>query len=166
MEIIAYFASLNPLKLLRNLPGGIAQGILWGIMALGVYITFKVLNVSDLTVEGSFATGGAVAVMLIILCFGFAIIINQIFKLISRFDFSVFTRIQIQFNDMGLFDSIFPKFLCDRTHQTGFSTTPDTRNDLDKITIMVKSPNALKIILSLIYVHDPYSTRESAGMSS
>lgn len=66
MEIIAYFASLNPLKLLRNLPGGIAQGILWGIMALGVYITFKVLNVSDLTVEGSFATGGAVAVMLII----------------------------------------------------------------------------------------------------
>ncbi len=58
--------ALDPLKLLRNMPSGIAQGIIWGIMALGVYITFKVLSVSDLTVEGSFATGGAVAVMLII----------------------------------------------------------------------------------------------------
>ena len=59
-------AALDPLKLLRSMPGGVAQGILWGIMALGVYVTFKVLSVSDLTVEGSFATGGAVAVMLII----------------------------------------------------------------------------------------------------
>lgn len=66
MEIISYFASLNVFKLIKNMPGGVAQGILWGIMALGVYITFKVLSVSDLTVEGSFATGGAVAVMLII----------------------------------------------------------------------------------------------------
>ena len=50
-----------------SLPGACAQGLAWGIMALGVYITFKVLSVSDLTVEGSFATGGAVAVMLIVL---------------------------------------------------------------------------------------------------
>ena len=52
--------------LLSRLPGGIAQGILWGLMALGVYITFRVLKESDLTVDGSFTTGGAVAVMMII----------------------------------------------------------------------------------------------------
>ena len=65
MSVIDYFYSLDPSKLVKNLPGGIAQGILWGLMALGVYITFRLLNVSDLTVEGSFATGGAVTVVLI-----------------------------------------------------------------------------------------------------
>ena len=48
------------------MPGGISQGILWGIMALGVYITFRLLDAPDLTVDGSFTTGGAVAVMLIL----------------------------------------------------------------------------------------------------
>lgn len=48
------------------MPSAIAQGILWGIMALGVYITFRVLDVADLSVDGSFALGGAVSVMLII----------------------------------------------------------------------------------------------------
>ncbi len=51
--------------LFNAMPGNIAQGLLWGIMALGVYLTFKVLNFADLTVDGSFATGGAVAVVLI-----------------------------------------------------------------------------------------------------
>ncbi|MBQ3210794.1 MAG: ABC transporter permease [Oscillospiraceae bacterium] len=48
------------------MPGGIAQGIIWGLMALGIYITFRLLDVADLTVDGSFTTGGAVAVMLIL----------------------------------------------------------------------------------------------------
>ena len=52
-------------SLLNRLPGGIAQGLIWGIMALGVYITFRVLQESDLTVDGSFATGGAVTVVLL-----------------------------------------------------------------------------------------------------
>ncbi|MCR4633386.1 MAG: ABC transporter permease [Erysipelotrichaceae bacterium] len=52
-------------NLISRIPGGIAQGIIWGIMALGIYITFRVLKESDLTVDGSFATGGAVAVMMI-----------------------------------------------------------------------------------------------------
>lgn len=42
-----------------------AQGMIWGIMAIGVYLTFRILDVADLTVDGSFATGGAVCVMLI-----------------------------------------------------------------------------------------------------
>ena len=48
------------------MPGGISQGIIWGIMALGIYITFRLLDVADLTVDGSFTTGGAVTVMLIL----------------------------------------------------------------------------------------------------
>ena len=58
--------SLNFGNLLGALPGGIAQGIIWGFMALGVYITFRLLGTSDLTVDGSFTTGGAVTVMLVL----------------------------------------------------------------------------------------------------
>ena len=65
MLISAYFASLSPLALFRALPGSIAQGLIWGLLALGVYITYKLLDFADLSVDGSFATGGAVAVMLI-----------------------------------------------------------------------------------------------------
>ena len=57
--------TLNPLALLRAFPGSIAQGMIWGIMALGVYITFRLLDFPDLTVDGSIATGAAVSVMLI-----------------------------------------------------------------------------------------------------
>ncbi|MEE1334361.1 MAG: ABC transporter permease, partial [Erysipelotrichaceae bacterium] len=53
-------------NLIGALPGGIAQGIIWGIMALGVYITFRLLDVADLTVDGTFTTGGATCVMLIL----------------------------------------------------------------------------------------------------
>ncbi len=57
---------LDIVKLLNALPGSVAQGVLMGIMAIGVYITYKVLDFADLTVDGSICTGGAVAVMLII----------------------------------------------------------------------------------------------------
>ncbi len=62
----AYFASLNPVALWNAAPGGFAQGLIWGIMALGVYFTFRILNFADMTVDGSFALGGATAVMLIL----------------------------------------------------------------------------------------------------
>lgn len=52
-------------SLLGALPGAAAQGLVWGLMAIGVYLTFRVLDVADLTVDGSLATGGAVCVMLI-----------------------------------------------------------------------------------------------------
>ena len=66
MDILGYFASLNPLNLLASLPGNVAQGVIWGIMALGVFITYRLLEFADLTVDGSFATGGAVTVVLIL----------------------------------------------------------------------------------------------------
>ncbi len=66
MSIAVYFSSLSFIKLLKNMPGGVAQGLIWGLMALGVYITFRLLDVADLTVDGSFTTGGACTVMLIL----------------------------------------------------------------------------------------------------
>lgn len=63
--ILAYFSSLDPAAFVRALPGNVAQGIIWGIMALGVYITYRLLDFADLTVDGSMVTGGAVAVVLI-----------------------------------------------------------------------------------------------------
>ena len=46
-------------------PGAVSQGLIWGIMAIGLYITYKILELSDLTVDGSFCTGGAVGAMMI-----------------------------------------------------------------------------------------------------
>lgn len=53
-------------QLFGALPGSVSQGLIWGIMAIGVYVTYRILDVADLTVDGSFATGGAVAVVLIL----------------------------------------------------------------------------------------------------
>ncbi len=52
------------LSFINALPGAVSQGLIWGIMAIGVYITYKILDIADLTVDGSFCTGGAVFVML------------------------------------------------------------------------------------------------------
>lgn len=53
------------LNFLSSLPGPVAQGIIWGIMAMGVYITFRILDIADLTVDGSMATGGVTLVVMI-----------------------------------------------------------------------------------------------------
>lgn len=66
LEVLNYFSSLNPANLLSAIPGTFAQGMIWGIMALGVFITFRLLDFPDLTVDGSFAAGGAVTVVLIL----------------------------------------------------------------------------------------------------
>ena len=52
------------LTFLNALPGAVSQGLIWGIMAIGVYLTYQILDIADLTVDGSFCTGGAVFVML------------------------------------------------------------------------------------------------------
>ena len=53
------------LNWLASLPGAVAQGIIWGIMAIGVYITFRILDIADLSVDGTLCTGGAVCAVLI-----------------------------------------------------------------------------------------------------
>ena len=51
--------------ILLAMEGAVSQGILWGLMTLGVYLTFRILNIADMTVDGSFAVGGAVTAVLI-----------------------------------------------------------------------------------------------------
>ena len=53
-------------QLLNAIPGALAQGLIWGVMAMGVYITYKVLDIADLTVDGSLCTGAAVCTMLLL----------------------------------------------------------------------------------------------------
>ena len=48
----------------NSLPGVVSQGLIWGIMAIGLYITYRILDLSDLTVDGSFCTGGAVCIVM------------------------------------------------------------------------------------------------------
>lgn len=55
---------MNIMNLINALPGAVAQGLIWGIMAIGVYITFRILDIADLTVDGSLCTGGAVCIMM------------------------------------------------------------------------------------------------------
>lgn len=55
---------MNIMNLINALPGAVAQGLVWGIMAIGVYITFRILDIADLTVDGTLCTGGAVCIMM------------------------------------------------------------------------------------------------------
>ena len=57
---------MNVIALMKAVPGSVAQGLIWGLLAIGVYITYKVLDYADLTVDGSLCTGGAVAVMMML----------------------------------------------------------------------------------------------------
>lgn len=57
---------MNIINLLNALPGACAQGLIWGIAAIGIYITYRVLDIADLTVDGSLGTGGAVCIMLML----------------------------------------------------------------------------------------------------
>ncbi|MCI9659316.1 MAG: ABC transporter permease [Lachnospiraceae bacterium] len=55
---------MNIISLVNALPGAVAQGLIWGIMAIGVYITFRILDIADLTVDGTLCTGGAVCIIM------------------------------------------------------------------------------------------------------
>ncbi len=55
---------MNIMSLINALPGAVAQGLIWGIMAIGVYITYRILDIADLSVDGSFCTGAAACIML------------------------------------------------------------------------------------------------------
>lgn len=57
---------MNVLNLLNAMPGAVAQGLIWGITAIGIYITFRILDIADLTVDGSLCTGGAVCLMMML----------------------------------------------------------------------------------------------------
>ncbi len=66
MTMSVYLSALSVTNLISRMPAAVAQGIIWGLMALGVFITFRLLDIPDMTVDGSFAAGGAVTVMLLL----------------------------------------------------------------------------------------------------
>lgn len=66
LSLIPVLGALDPVALFKALPGSVSQGLIWGIMSIGVYITFKILDFADLTVDGTLATGGAVTAMMIL----------------------------------------------------------------------------------------------------
>lgn len=66
MTMSVYLSALSVTNLISRMPAALAQGLIWGLMALGVFITFRLLDIPDMTVDGSFATGGAVTVMLLL----------------------------------------------------------------------------------------------------
>ena len=57
---------MNILNLFHALPGAVAQGLIWGIAAIGIYITFRILDIADLTVDGTLCTGAAVCIMMML----------------------------------------------------------------------------------------------------
>lgn len=57
---------MNIMSLINALPGAVAQGLIWGIMAIGVYVTYRILDVADLTVDGTMCVGGAVCIMMML----------------------------------------------------------------------------------------------------
>ena len=57
---------MNFASLINAFPGAVAQGLIWGIMAIGVWITFRVLDIADMTVDGTMCTGGAVCIMMML----------------------------------------------------------------------------------------------------
>ena len=79
------------ISFINSLPGAVGQGLAWGIMAIGVYITYRILNISDLTVDGSLATGGAVCAIAISLgvnpwiAMGLAVLAGMLAGLVTGF---------------------------------------------------------------------------------
>lgn len=65
IDFIIYFPQ-RFMSFTNALPGAVSQGLIWGIMAIGLYITYQILELSDLTVDGSFCTGGAVCAMMLV----------------------------------------------------------------------------------------------------
>ena len=66
MTMSVYLSALSVTNLISRMPAAVAQGIIWGLMALGVFITFRLVDIPVMTVDGSFASGGAVTVMLLL----------------------------------------------------------------------------------------------------
>ncbi len=131
------------LSLLGSLPGAVAQGLIWGIMAIGVYITFKILDIADLSVDGSFCTGGAVCIMMMLS--GYNVWISMLAAFIAGAIAGLATGIFCTF--MGI-----PAILAGILTQLGLYSV--------NLKIMGKSNQAINVdkynlLVSLRFVKDP-----------
>lgn len=132
------------LGFINSLPSAVSQGLIWGIMAIGVYITYKILDVADLTVDGSLCTGGATCIILIVngkpiwfalLC---AIIVGAIAGLVTGL---FFTKFGIPAILAGILTQLALYSI--NLHIMGFNTSSFSKSNLpvsvDKYNLIVSS---------------------------
>ncbi len=136
-------------SLLSSLPGAVAQGLIWGILAVGVYITFKILNIADMSVDGSFCTGGAVCIMMMLS--GYNVWISMIVAFLAGTLAGLVTGIFCTF--MGI-----PAILAGILTQLGLYSV--------NLKIMGKSNQAINVdkydlLVSLRFVKDPNFLRNA-----
>lgn len=140
------------LGFINSLPSAVSQGLIWGIMAIGVYITYKILDVADLTVDGSLCTGGATCIILIVngkpiwfalLC---AIIVGAIAGLVTGL---FITKFGIPAILAGILTQLALYSI--NLHIMGFNTSSFSKSNLpvsvDKYNLIVSSRYVRKLSL-------------------
>ena len=126
------------------MPSAIAQGLIWGIMAIGIYVTYKILDIADLTVDGSLCTGGAICVILLVngcpmwLALICSILAGMLAGLITGI---LITKLKIPAILAGILTQLALYSI--NLHIMGFGTTSFSKSNLpisvDKYSLLVSS---------------------------
>lgn len=132
------------LGLINSMPSAIAQGLTWGIMAIGIYVTYKILDIADLTVDGSLCTGGATCVILLVngcpmwLALICSIFVGMLAGLITGI---LITKLKIPAILAGILTQLALYSI--NLHIMGFGTTSFSKSNLpisvDKYSLLVSS---------------------------
>lgn len=132
------------LGLINSMPSSIAQGLIWGIMAIGIYVTYKILDIADLTVDGSLCTGGATCVILLVngcpmwLALICSILVGMLAGLITGI---LITKLKILAILAGILTQLALYSI--NLHIMGFGTTSFSKSNLpisvDKYNLIVSS---------------------------
>lgn len=132
------------LGLINSMPSAIAQGLIWGIMAIGIYVTYKILDIADLTVDGSLCTGGATCVILLVngcpmwLALICSILVGMLAGLITGI---LITKLKIPAILAGILTQLALYSI--NLHIMGFDTTSFSKSNLpisvDKYSLLVSS---------------------------
>ena len=132
------------LGLINSMPSAIAQGLIWGIMAIRIYVTYKILDIADLTVDGSLCTGGATCVILLVngcpmwLALICSIFVGMLAGLITGI---LITKLKIPAILAGILTQLALYSI--NLHIMGFGTTSFSKSNLpisvDKYSLLVSS---------------------------
>ena len=132
------------LGLINSMPSAIAQGLIWGIMAIGIYVTYKILDIADLTVDGSLCTGGATCIILLVngcpmwLALICSIFVGMLAGLITGI---LITKLKIPAILAGILTQLALYSI--NLHIMGFGTTSFSKSNLpisvDKYNLIVSS---------------------------
>lgn len=132
------------LGLINSMPSAIAQGLIWGIMAIGIYVTYKILDIADLTVDGSLCTGGATCVILLVNgCSMWLALICSVFvgMLAGLITGILITKLKIPAILAGILTQLALYSI--NLHIMGFGTTSFSKSNLpisvDKYNLIVSS---------------------------